>query len=317
MSAHDQQVLAVGDTDGPLSSLTIHVYDGTRQHFKSGTNVLYRVIDGNQKPISTNELPASSISLNVPFYDNLGDDYTVIVWSAGCHQAGFTPVRLSRSVPTLIELMLTPKDPGFNFSMARWDDIKNKLPFLGTGVDDQTSRARYEALIENKPKSLAALLNITTAMGQIYLPSRTPLDYLKQIKWDDSLAQDRFFAYCDAHLIDQVRIAAAQGMFSPEIGSGFFHKGATASWKQVQFGEANVQLTFHEEDRARIDGVSCIVVEPDIDYYKDLGAHALLEVIPNAINGGLTNPEMVYVLRWIAGRHAGVPEFDPPYTITG
>jgi hypothetical protein len=23
----------------------------------------------------------------------------------------------------------------------------------------------------------------------------------------------------------------------------------------------------------------------------------------------------VYVLRWIAGRHAGVPEFDPLYTI--
>ena len=40
-----------------------------------------------------------------------------------------------------------------------------------------------------------------------------------------------------------------------------------------------------------------------------------MEVIPNAITGGLTNPEMVYVLRWIAGRHAGIPEFDPPYFI--
>ncbi len=26
-------------------------------------------------------------------------------------------------------------------------------------------------------------------------------------------------------------------------------------------------------------------------------------------------PKKVYVLRWIAGRHAGVPEFVPPYTI--
>lgn len=60
-----------------------------------------------------------------------------------------------------------------------------------------------------------------------------------------------------------------------------------------------------------------ICVEPDIDYYKDIGAHALLEVIPNALTGGLTNPEMVYVLRWIAGRHVGVAEFDPPYTIVG
>jgi len=34
-------------------------------------------------------------------------------------------------------------------------------------------------------------------MGQINLPQGTPLDYLKQILWDDSFAQDRFFAYRD------------------------------------------------------------------------------------------------------------------------
>ena len=56
-------------------------------------------------------------------------------------------------------------------------------------------------------------------------------------------------------------------------------------------------------------------MEPDIDYYRDPAAHLLLEGLPNAITKGLTNPEMVYVLRWIAGRHAGVPEFNPPYVI--
>jgi hypothetical protein len=56
-------------------------------------------------------------------------------------------------------------------------------------------------------------------------------------------------------------------------------------------------------------------MEPDIDYYKDLAAHALLEVLVNGITQTLTNPRQVYVLRWIAGRHAGVPEFNPPYTI--
>jgi hypothetical protein len=163
--------------------------------------------------------------------------------------------------------------------------------------------------------SLAALLNITTAMKEINLPDGTPLDYLRQLKWDDTLAQDRFFAYCDPKLLDQVKTAAAQGEFAPETDSAFFHPGATASWKQIQFGEANVQLTFHENDKQVIDGVNCILVEPDIDYFKDLAAHALLEVLPNALSGGLTNPEEVYVLRWIAGRHAGVPEFDPPYSI--
>jgi hypothetical protein len=58
------------------------------------------------------------------------------------------------------------------------------------------------------------------------------------------------------------------------------------------------------------------MVEPDIDYFRDLGAHALFEVIPNAITHSLTNPVEVYVLRWIAGQRAGIPEFDPRYVIT-
>jgi len=96
---------------------------------------------------------------------------------------------------------------------------------------------------------------------------------------------------------------------------GAFHKGATSSYKQIQFGEANVQLTFHENDTQIIDGTECIVVEPDIDYYKDLLSHALLEVLVNDSGGTLTDPKNVYVLRWIAGRRAGVPEFNPPTTI--
>ena len=106
-----------------------------------------------------------------------------------------------------------------------------------------------------------------------------------------------------------------EGEFAQEPNPGLFHPDATSSFKQIQFGEANVQLTFHEKDTKTIAGVACIKVEPDIDYFKDLGAHTLLEVIPNSITHGLTDPKRVYVLRWIAGKHAGVPEFIPPYTI--
>jgi hypothetical protein len=35
-------------------------------------------------------------------------------------------------------------------------------------------------------------------------------------------------------------------------------------------------------------------------------------MIPNGVTGTLTDPRLVYVLRWIAGRHAGVADFDPP-----
>jgi hypothetical protein len=83
----------------------------------------------------------------------------------------------------------------------------------------------------------------------------------------------------------------------------------------VQFGEANVQLTFHENNTKAIGGTQCVMIEPDIDYYKDLAAHSLLEVITNKLTDSLTDPRQVYVLRWIAGRHAGIPNFEPPYTV--
>jgi hypothetical protein len=101
-------------------------------------------------------------------------------------------------------------------------------------------------------------------------------------------AQDRFFAWCDPRLIDQVEIGAAAHQFAVENNPGLFHPAS--SWKQIEFGEANVQLTFHEGDKQTIGDVECIMVEPDIDYFRDLGAHAIFEVIPNAITHSLTNP---------------------------
>ena len=301
--------------DDQLSSLTIRVFDGTRELMPDATKVLYRIFDGNQKQIFQSELTGTTKNFKVPFFDNLGDNYRIIVFSNGYNQAGFTPVHLTATSPATLDLMLLPKKSKFVFGNADWATIKEALPFLANGVDPGPAQTRYETLMATKPATLAALLNITTAMSQIFLPVGTPLDYLKQIIWDDSLAQDRFFAYCDPALKEQVQLAAKEGMFAPEFGSGFFHPGATASWKQLQFGEANVQLTFHEGTTKSIDGVECIEVEPDIDYFRDPLAHALLEGLANKLTGGLTNPETVYALRWIAGRHAGVAEFDPPYTI--
>ena len=54
------------------------------------------------------------------------------------------------------------------------------------------------------------------------------------------------------------------------------------------------------------------MVEADIDYYRDPLAHTLLEVAINKLTHGLTDPRQVYVLRWMAGRHGGVPNFEPP-----
>jgi hypothetical protein len=183
--------------------------------------------------------------------------------------------------------------------------------------DDTAAEARYNDLKDFKGgQVLACLLNILTAMEQIALPQGTPISYLKSLIWDrdgdDAMAQDRFYGWADPAIIDQLDASKLQGTFADAPFQ--LHRGATRSYKQIQFGEANVQLTFHEGDRKMIGGVNCIKIEPDIDYFRDPAAHLLLEVAVNAF-GSLTDPRTVYALRWMAGQRAGIPEFDPLYTI--
>jgi hypothetical protein len=223
-------------------------------------------------------------------------------------------VKLSLKAVAMVDLMLLEDTADFKFQT--WIALKNSNPvisnFISVGSSDEEAKAHYDTLRQSKPAALASLLNLATAMKAIQLPNKTPLDYFKDILWDESLAQDPFFGYADKSIVDQVRRAAMEGEFAPEPNPGLIPPDATSSFKQIQFGEANVQLTFHEKDIKNVGGVDCIKVEPDIDYFQDLGAHTLLEVIPNSIKHGLTDPKKVYVLRWIAGCHAGVPEIGPP-----
>jgi len=301
-----------------VSKLQLRVFDGTRQLFSAPAQFLVTITDGNRTQQVRDYYQANDIIFDLPFFDNFGDNYTVVVWAKGYKQAGFTPVTLSDQYLKTLDIMLIPDKPGFSFVDARWDPARALYPFLGSDVDNATGAARYDNLLDQTPKSLACLLNISEAMSQIALSQGTPLDYIKQLRWDAPYApaQDRFYAWRDSRLIDQVKNAAAAGEFAVENNPGLFHPGATSSWKQIQFGEANVQLTFHENDTMIIGGVDCVMVEPDIDYSQDLAAHALLEVIANALTHSLTDPTEVYVLRWIAGRTAGIPEFAPIYTIT-
>lgn len=308
---------ALGAAESDIAALTVNVYDGTRDPLSDTIKVLIRIRDGGQKEIFNVFRKAPSRTFQVPFYDNLNDRYTVLVSCDGYRDAGFFPVKVSQTLPQTVNLMLVPRNADFKF--LEWDTLKQKYPaistFLSCGLTAGEAKAKYVALRRDKPAALSSLLNLTAAMSTIYLPEKTPLDYFKEILWDESLAQDRFFGYADSKLVDQVRLSAAQGAFEAEPNPGLFHPDATSSFKQVHFGEANVQLTFHEGARKTVDGVKCIKVEPDIDYYRDPGAHALLEVLPNTVLHRLTDPKTVYVLRWIAGKQAQIPEFDPAYTL--
>ena len=84
------------------STLIVRLFDGTGQMFPAGTDVLLTVTDGNQKQIVRDDFTAASIELrNLPFYDNFGDNYSVIAYVDGYRQAGFAPVKLSPTSPLM------------------------------------------------------------------------------------------------------------------------------------------------------------------------------------------------------------------------
>jgi hypothetical protein len=53
----------------------------------------------------------------------------------------------------------------------------------------------------------------------------------------------------------------------------------------------------------------------DRQIVQDLLSHGLLEMIPNALSHGLTEPTVAYALRWMAGKRAGLSPFNPLYTV--
>ncbi len=290
------------------AQIKLSIYDGARAPFAETT-------DSFTKMLNTKSMNEGQVVLNVDFFDNFADNYTVLVSADGYRDAGFFPVKVSPQDPRVVSLMLAPKDPSVEFDP--WDVLVANYPkiaqFLSLTPAATSAKDNYAASVEDHPKETACLLNLATAMSQLFLANGTPLDYFRGIEWT-TLAPDRFFGYVVPELVSEVK-ACVPRVFAPEIDPSFFHGDATSSFKEIRFGEANVQLTFHENDKKTLNGEECVRVEPDIDYYKDLGAHAIMEVLYNQITNSLTDPSQVYVLRWIAGKEAGVPEFDPPYRI--
>jgi hypothetical protein len=304
----------------PVGTIVLRLFDGARRPLEDGRQYLVRILDGSQRQLLARDFSRPAMEFEVPVNDNLDDRYTVLVSASHSRDAGFYPIIVKRDVRIPVDLMLIPKPHAFDFGEADWDQIKGDWPAayraLAFGVPESDARARYDALL-GAPLPAAALWNIMTTMRDVQLPQGSPLDYLREVVWDGELAPsgDRFFAFADARLIEQVELAHQQGTFEPEPNPGLFHAGATRSFKHVAFGEANLQLTFHEGTTKNVAGETWVRVEPDIDYYKDVLAHALLEVLPHQLGGPKTDPAIVYVLRWIAGRHAGVAEFAPPFSL--
>lgn len=303
-------------------SIQINIYDGTRQKLPSNADVLVRVIDGNQKQVLARYLKGGSILVtDLQYHDNLGDNYTVIVFRDGYKQAGYHPVKLQRGQTVAVDLMVLPNKNRINFHAAGWDQLKVRLPalhaMLSSGLSDQDARLRYEKLVKDRPLVAAHLLNVSGAL--VNLPVTTGesiLSFYKEVVFDETLQQNNFFAYADKRLAVELRKMVAQGKsFGNAAGSQVFHAGNTGSFKELSFYDANVQITLYENDTRIIDGVEVVRVETDIDYYRDPLAHIILEVIPNSIGGAITDPLQVYQLRFIASRIHNGPAFEPLYTV--
>ena len=301
--------------------LRLHLVDGARRPLAPSFKYLVRLVNGHQREVHGEFYsgPPPVFELET-FHDNFGDQYTVIVSARKHHDAAFAPVKVARERVEELHLMLLPKRSRYDFSRAFWSILRETDGRL-TGIlrgeaSEQAAEARYDELLdggESMQNAAATLHNIATALSQVALPAGDgPLDYYRELIWEPTPRPDRFFAFVDPALLAQLDLSAA---FANAFGHTVTHPGSTRSLKQTKYGEANVQLTFYENDRKEIGGRTCIRVEADIDYFKDPLAHFFLELIPNAVTRGKTNPKIAYLLRWIAGQRAGGPEFAPPYAI--
>jgi hypothetical protein len=322
-------MLMMPKVEAGTGAILVRIVDGRRKSFAASRDSLLRILDGRKQQVVAPWVKGGAINVTgLPYHDNLDDRYTVFVHSKGYTDGAVFPVQLKERASVDANVMLLPEDGAFHFK--KWADLKNTdarlMQLLTNGTDNAAQR--YSDTLEKSPQELGALLTIATAVRDISLADSTsPLSFYWEVMWD-RLAPDRFWAWVEEGLADKIQKLAELDAFAAEADPGHWHPGtadgkigpSTRSWKQTRFDVTNVQLSFHEKNRAeRTDSngrkVQCVAVEPDIDYYKDLLAHGLLEVLPNKVTKGKTDPRMVYQLRWMAALQEGLPAFDPPCTI--
>jgi hypothetical protein len=327
------------------ANIVLHAYDGTRQLVSKNFRWRAQTRDGRgseaegQKTLEFLNLTGPSHILNVPAFDNFADLYTVLAFADGHENSAWYPVHVNDALPVDLYLMLMPKDGAPHFAGATWSKLVQARPGFADIIrrgcaDADDAAAKYGMVQEKRPLPLACLLNLMTSLSSMRLPSgKSALDYYWNIAWppgdpddnwlarlDQVLHQDRLFCYVDRAILDDVRKADGHG-FAKELNpQAWGHTGATESYKQTQFDMANVQLSFHGFDTPTLtddkgNQIPCIKIEPDIDYYKDIAAHALIEVVPNFIDKRLTDPRVVYWMRWMTAKQDGLPDFDPLYTV--
>lgn len=294
-----------------LGTLTLRMFDGARLPL-AGKDILVSLWDGNQRRVHWAYHTASSVQFTIPLADNFVDSYRVAVSAKGYRDAGQTNVRVSDE-PAQVDLMLLPRKAKFEFAgLAGLNgDLGRLVTAHLTSRYGSATEDTYILLQKEFSEGLATVLNIAGAFTGF---AQHPLSFAEKF---NSLAPDRFFAEAQDAFVGFLESATKEGLF--QVAPHGLHPGSDFSYKEVRYPEANVQFTITRLPDHKV------TIDADIDYFSDLASHFFLEVFPQdlipAILGTakrLTNPMVVYALRWMAMQRksagAGLT-FQPAYKI--
>jgi hypothetical protein len=301
-----------------LCSLSVHLYDGARRPLSAPGDRLITIRNGRAKTLRSGFFSGSIVRFSALPFDDGPDNHFQIIVSAKDHQQAGAFRRVAAGGSHDVHLMLVPKRPTVEFDYPTLSRLQAADPVLAAKLQaDKLPQAYEQLLARESGLPLLCLCNGIEALRSLQSELETDLlQHIQQIELTPRPAgtaarrgiyRDRFFARVTPALRQTLTSQSAQSLLQPVT----FDRDDNL--KEIRYHEANVELTFHEEN----------ILEVDLDYYRDLGAHFFLEVIPNKLGSALgrsdaaTDPRTAYALRWMAYRNASRnrDHFAPPVAL--
>jgi len=344
-------VVAATDDIGK-TTIHIEMIDGERKPLIPETKVQLALFNEHGQLIYESRESYSDSSIAIELNLEASETYHVVARTTSYRQAISRGFMSDSTIPIELKLLFMPRHARPVFIRSDFKTLQENNDMwrvLFYGQEEQTAEIRYEALRQDKPLSLAGYFSIATTVMAYQTPEGDNLfQYYKEIDWpvlnetqlaiwrgsgiqsgeikytslfdnhrhgdrQRGLENDRFFAWVSTDIVPVIEHLSEIGEFKREICPRLWgHPGATRSFKLVKYQKGNFQITLHENRTKEIDGVRCILVETDVDYFSQLWRHALQEVLPHKLFRGLTNPRKVYVIEWQELQSAG-SNFAPPY----
>jgi len=114
------------------ANIMLNVYDGRRQLLDNAIQWSATAIDGRglneRRTLVFPPFHGGAQVLNVPFFDNFGDNYTILVKATGFEGNAWRPVTVSDRVPVTLDMMLLPENGKPHFAGATWDKLNVLRP---------------------------------------------------------------------------------------------------------------------------------------------------------------------------------------------